>query len=317
MDGLKIMCMRNGLKILCMRMEHLVFLDSVSFLPFPLRRLPEAFGLTSSKSWYPHYFNTEENLDYIGPPPDVSYYGVNEMGEGERSEFLEWYEKQESPFDNRRVLEQYCQDDVTVLRQACRVFRREFMQIGNLDVFLESITIASACNKVLRRRFLQPNTIGLIPTGGYTCNKSYSKKAMMWLLHMEETDGVKIMHGRNGREYKVPELPQFSVDGYCPETRTIYEFFGCYFYGRTCQPFRYVITTSGDTVAEQYERTMSRLEQITRSSYLVKVQWECELDESGILKQKPQLLTHPIVQQSPLCTRDALYGGRTEAMCLP
>jgi len=41
----------NGLKIMCMRMEHLVFLDSVSFLPFPLRRLPEAFGLTVAKSW--------------------------------------------------------------------------------------------------------------------------------------------------------------------------------------------------------------------------------------------------------------------------
>jgi len=92
------------------------------------------------------------------------------------------------------------------------------MQIGNLDVFLESITIALACNKVLRKRFLQPYTIGLIPTGGYTCNKNYSKKTMMWLLHMVETDGVKIMHGRNGREYNVPELPQFRVDGYCPET---------------------------------------------------------------------------------------------------
>jgi len=34
------------------------------------------------------------------------------------------------------------------------------------------------------------------------------------------------------------------------------------------------------------------------------------------VKQKPELLTHPIVQQSPLRTRDALYGGRTEAMCL-
>ena len=66
------------------------------------------------------------------------------------------------------------------------------MQIGNLDVFLESITIASTCNKVLRKRFLQPDTIGLIPTGGYTFNKNYSKKAMMWLLHIEETDGVKI-----------------------------------------------------------------------------------------------------------------------------
>ena len=53
-----------------------------------------------------------------------------------------------------------------------------------------------------------------------------------------------------GREYKVPELPHFSVDGYCPENRTIYEFFGCYFHGHTCQPFRGVITTSGDTLAD-------------------------------------------------------------------
>jgi len=72
----------NGLKIMCMRMEHLVFLDSVSFLPFPLRRLLESFGLTVAKSWYLHYFNTEENEDYIGPLPDVSYYGVNEMVKG-------------------------------------------------------------------------------------------------------------------------------------------------------------------------------------------------------------------------------------------
>jgi len=100
----------------------------------------------------------------------------------------------------------------------------------------------------------------------------------MWQLHMEETEGVKKMHGRNGREYKVPELPQCSVDGYCPETRKIYVFFGCYFHGHTCLPFRDVNTTSGDTIADRYERTMSRLEQITRSGYVVKVQWECDFD---------------------------------------
>jgi len=31
---------------------------------------------------------------------------------------------------------------------------REFMQTGHIDFFVESITIASACNKVLRKRFL-------------------------------------------------------------------------------------------------------------------------------------------------------------------
>ena len=91
----------NGLKIMCMRMEHLVFLDSVSFLRFPLRRLP-SFGLTFAKSWYPHYFKTEENLDYIGPLPDVAYYGVNEMGTG--VSFSSGTRRRTSPFDNSRVL---------------------------------------------------------------------------------------------------------------------------------------------------------------------------------------------------------------------
>jgi len=183
----------NGLKIICMKMGHLVFLNSVSFLPCSLRKLPEAFGLTASKSWYPHYFNTEENLDYIGPISDASYYGANEMSESERRDFFTWYEiqkKKGAVFDNRRVLETYCQEDVTVLRQACRVFRREFIQIGNIEAFLEVITIPSACNKILRKQFLKPDTIGLIPTGGYSGNVNYSKKSLMWLVYREKTDGA-------------------------------------------------------------------------------------------------------------------------------
>ena len=59
----------NGLKIICMTMEHLTFIDSISFMPCSLRKLPEAFGLNATKSWYPHYFNTEENMNYVGEIP--------------------------------------------------------------------------------------------------------------------------------------------------------------------------------------------------------------------------------------------------------
>ena len=41
------------------------------------------------------------------------------------------------------------------------------------------------------------------------------------------------MHCRNGREYRVPELPNFIMDGYCPENNTIYEFFACFWHGHT------------------------------------------------------------------------------------
>jgi hypothetical protein len=146
----------NGQKIMCMTVQHIKFIDSISYLPFPLRKLAGAFGLSASKSWYPHYFNTKDNLNYVSSIPDITFYGADQMGVAERAEFLEWYEGQKSElFDNKRVLESYCQDDVTVLRRACQVFRREFLAIGNIEIFLESVTIASACNRVLRKLFLK------------------------------------------------------------------------------------------------------------------------------------------------------------------
>ncbi len=157
----------SGQKIILMKMEHIKFIDSISFLPFPLRKLSTAFGLTAAKEWYPHYFNIEGHLDYVGSIPETSYYCIDEMSAGERKEFLEWYESRRSLlFDNRHVLETYYQDDVTVQRLAYRVFRSEFLQVGNIDVFHESVTIASACNKL----FLKPDTIGLVPSGGYSGN---------------------------------------------------------------------------------------------------------------------------------------------------
>jgi len=62
------------------------------------------------------------------------------------------------------------------------------MQIDNIDVFVETIKIASACNKFLRKRFMKPDSIGLIPKGGYTCNNRYTKKAVMFLFHAEQKD---------------------------------------------------------------------------------------------------------------------------------
>ena len=80
------------------------------------------------------------------------------------------------------------------------MFRREFLHFGNIDVFQVSVTIAAACNKVLGKLFLKPGTIGLIPSGGYSGNVNYSKKALMWLVYREHLDGCRIMHGRNGRD---------------------------------------------------------------------------------------------------------------------
>ena len=53
------------------------------------------------------------------------------------------------------------------------------------------------------------------------------------------------------------------------------------------------------------------MEQITQAGYQLKIQWEFEFDEAEIANQKHELLNHPIVEQSPLNSRDTLYGCRT------
>jgi hypothetical protein len=144
----------NGQKIMCLKVKNVTRLDSLNYLAMPLRNLPEAFGLSIQKSWYSYLFNTAEHMNYVGPSPDVSYYGVDEMREAERKEFLSWYETvaKMEVFDKRRMLETYCQADVTVLRETCRTFRKHYLDIGNVEVFLESMTIASAHNKVFRKK---------------------------------------------------------------------------------------------------------------------------------------------------------------------
>jgi hypothetical protein len=90
------------------------------------------------------------------------------------------------------------------------------------------MTISSSCNKTFRKKFLQPDRIGVISTGGYTDFRKQSKKAIAWLMLVERKEGIKILHGRNGKERGLSELPGIRVDGICEETRTMYDFNGCY-----------------------------------------------------------------------------------------
>jgi len=105
----------------------------------------------------------------------------------------------------------------------------------------------------------------------------------MWLLHVEVTGRLQFVHCRQGHECRQPELPRLIADSYCPDTNTVYEFLGCFWHRQNCQSFRDVTSLSGDTLAERYDGTMSRLEQITRAGFHVKMQWKCEFEEKRIL----------------------------------
>ncbi|XP_070564122.1 uncharacterized protein [Ptychodera flava] len=85
----------NGTKIMRIYIPHLniKFIDSYNFLPVALAQLPDMFELNElHKGYFPHFFNTAENQDYICPLPDSRYYGPDGMKQHAREKFLKWYE---------------------------------------------------------------------------------------------------------------------------------------------------------------------------------------------------------------------------------
>ena len=65
----------DGSKILSMFVENLHFLDALNYLPISLKSVPKSFDLACKKDYYPHFFKTANNLDYVGLYPEPKIYG--------------------------------------------------------------------------------------------------------------------------------------------------------------------------------------------------------------------------------------------------
>jgi hypothetical protein len=200
-------------------------LDSLNFLPMALADMPKAFGESElKKGYFPHKFNRTENWDYKGPIPDAWFYDPGNMKTDKRSAFYSWYVKQlGKEFDFQKEILEYCRSDVDILMKCCLKFEELFYQENNVKPFDVAVTIASACMHVFRKNYLKPQSIGLVPHGGYRRRENQSDQALRWLKWLSESQDIRIQHARNGGEKKVG---RFKVDGYDPESKTVYEYHG-------------------------------------------------------------------------------------------
>ena len=99
--------------------------------------------------------------------------------------------------------------------------------------------------------------LGLIPRGGgYSCNQNYNNKALMWILHREQTDGCTMMHARNGREFRIPEFPATVSTVIARKPRRSTNFWDVFGTAVNVNPMRDHKTMDEDTLAERYERTV-------------------------------------------------------------
>ncbi|KAK3924463.1 putative DNA polymerase [Frankliniella fusca] len=316
---LKCVVTLQGAKILCMEIGHWKFIDSLMFLPMPLSAMPKSFGLTElKKGYWPFMANKPEYYGYEGPLLDKSFYCISSMKEKAAAEFNAWHDEQTSKgfvFNFRRELIEYCISDVTILRQACHAFRSLFEQTAGFDPMFNCMTLSSACIAAFRRNFLKPNTIGIVPPGGYHGRGKQSHMALKWLDYESHKLGKVISTIYTDREISVMGR---RVDGYVeiplPDggvERRIYQFHGCYWH--QCPAH---FPANEDSGENRYKATQRLTSLFRRSGYTVVEKWECEFnhEQHTDADTKAYFQAHPTIRTPPLQLRDALAGGRTSAL---
>ena len=63
----------NGAKILSLEIPNVKFIDSMNFFQMALSNFPKTFGIRElKKGFFPHFFNTQRNQNYVRYMPDKS-----------------------------------------------------------------------------------------------------------------------------------------------------------------------------------------------------------------------------------------------------
>jgi hypothetical protein len=125
----------NDSKILFLEVCGLKFIDSYNFLSCALAKLPAAFGLSElKKGHFPHFFNTEQNQNYVGPYQAAEYHIPDDMSISSRQAFYTWYEQQkDKTFDFRQEFLGYCISDVDIFRLCCAQFKLTLYALVSLS----------------------------------------------------------------------------------------------------------------------------------------------------------------------------------------
>lgn len=108
--------------------------------------------------------------------------------------------------------------------------------------------------------------------------QSFSFMAVQWLENEMKSTSAFIQHAMNLGEFTIPDQ-HITVDGFCSDTNTIYEFHGDVFHGNPkifapgvyCHPFDETITAG-----QLYQRTKDREDKIISLGYSLVVMWESD-----------------------------------------
>ncbi|XP_078699560.1 uncharacterized protein LOC144926542 [Branchiostoma floridae x Branchiostoma belcheri] len=329
-NGIKPNVIHNGAKIMFLRIPRLNirFIDSSNFLAMPLSKFPKTFGFEDmSKGFFPHYFTSFENMSYVGPLPDIKYYGADTMSPERRKKFMAWYTSMKQKgyiFVFMDDCVEYCVIDVRILERGFTIFQQLFKQVSKgLDPIDKCITIASSCNRLFCKDFLAECQIAIVPPCGYRFKEQQSREAVEWLNYVAHCEKTTISHAKNSAREAV--VCGFKVDGFeRGAPGTVYEYHGCFWHGcPKCFNPDDINPVNGTKMWELYAQT-KRKGVLISEQFNYKEMWSHDWDK--VKKTAEYIAYQQSTNQLPgtaceragvsfLEPRDAFYGGRTNAVC--
>ena len=182
-----------------------------------------------------------------------------------------------------------------------------------VELFRNAITLPAACNEVFKTHFLQPNTIGILPNGGYNPEYKQSMQARRWLAWIAHKYGIPLQTCTHQGE-KV--IGSYLVDGYYDNT--VYEYNGCFYHAcpRHYPHDQTINSVTCMTMGEIRQRDFKRLRYIRDQGYNVIVKWECEFEQERRADPELQAFIDSLHLVDPISPREAFFGGRTNAITL-
>jgi len=149
---------------------------------------------------------------------------------------------------------------------------------------------------IYRTKYLQPETIGTIKDDK---KEMYSKGSLAWLNTF-----TNVRHALNGGEINICCT---KLEGFDQETNTVYQYHGCFWHGcPKCYNEDTINNVNHESMGDLYHKSKERSKQIINTGFALIEMWKCQW-----VKTKEYRNSKNIVE--PLNSRDASYGGRTNA----
>lgn len=318
------------------------FLDFMMLMTDSLRNIGKAFKLDVCKGDFPHKFSTREHLEYDGPIPpmdtDDDWFSFKDMkNQNELAECRRFWSEQHAKYCStcpskelcncgrpswnfKKELEEYCWKDVDVLAGACKAYRDQALNFeGASEYGWETNGVDPfqymTQSQIALALFLQGRENNTIAVTHEKLRPSFDARQLVWMDRlMRECPQYKIQHAGNSfREYYDTKTHTY-LDGYCPVTKTAFEYLDCIQDGcPVCfadkKEAGEIHPTRGVRWKDVISETQRRLRALTldSGSYRhVRVRWSHEdvQSEEGAIRDHPET--------NLMRLRDFFYGGRTE-----